>query len=348
MIANRPAHLLADPAYSVRPPLPYRVDWSPVPDLVSRSIFELGGIQPITRAMFAAAGGDLHDTPSEGEIELFREAGTEFQLIWIVASLVPKTGEGEGFGTTPFALTLLPARKRGAIQTATIDLVGKLDVQYDPANPPLFSQFDPFDGSCGLFGIGAPGLAAGKGHLDENGLVIGYYFLATRYDEADVLQPDIGLPEGDGWRRYAKHRQKLLFTPFKKVEPRRIWGADSPIELFLLQELARRGHHPQLQMLIMENGGTYPSYYHLWGDLDFRYSRAAVTEADLYFPDKRIAVFCDGGRYHRGGKRQQKDEAISEKLRGFGITPVRIAGRTIVNDLASAAERVEAELDAAD
>jgi len=47
---------------SVRP-LPYRVDMSPVPDLVARSIADLAGIQPVTKAMFDAAGGELHPPP---------------------------------------------------------------------------------------------------------------------------------------------------------------------------------------------------------------------------------------------------------------------------------------------
>lgn len=344
MIKDRPAHLLSNPSYSIRPPLPYWVDMSPVPDLVARSISDLAGVQPVTKAMLNAAGGKLGTKPSEGEVAQFRSAGTEFQLIWIIANLVPKDGKGDGYGTTPFALSLKPAEKRGQIQTVTIDLIEKFHSNYDAGNPPLFSQFDPFEGSCGLFGMGTPCLAEGKAHLDELGLVIGYYFLATSHDETDVFTPLIGLPEGDAWRRYAKHRSKLLFTPFKNLRPRRIWGADSPIELFLIQELARRGYHPQLQMLIMENGGTYPSFYDLWDDIDFRWSHAAVTEADLYFPDQRVAVFCDGGRYHRSGKKQKKDAAISERLRGFGISPVRINGRTIVNDLAAAADAVEEEL----
>lgn len=101
MIQDRPAHLLADPSYSVRPPLPYRIDMSPVPDLVVRSITDLAGIQPITKAMFDAAGGELADKPSEGEVALFRAADTEFQLISIIASRVPKAGHGEGYGTPP-------------------------------------------------------------------------------------------------------------------------------------------------------------------------------------------------------------------------------------------------------
>ncbi|MES2497547.1 MAG: hypothetical protein V4618_15650 [Pseudomonadota bacterium] len=347
MIENRPAHLLADAAYAVQPPLPYRIDWTPVPDFVRRSIADLGGIQPVTGAMVEAAGGDLHDKPSDGEVALFRNSGAEFQMVWIVASLVAKAGDGEGFGTTPFALSIVPAQKRGEIQLVGIELVGKLDLQYSPANPPIYSHFDPFDGSYGLLGFGAPGLAEGKGHLDEVGLVIGFYMLATKFNDDDVLAPDIGLPPGDAWARYTKHRRKLLFTPFRKPEPRRIWGADSPIELFLIQELARRGHHPQLQMLVMENGGTYPSYYNLWGDLEFRWSRAAITEADLFFPDQRVAVFCDGGRFHRGSAKRKRDELIGDRLREFGIIPVRIDGRTIVHELATAADVVETALVAA-
>ncbi|WP_139216589.1 hypothetical protein [Sphingomonas sp. NFR04] len=55
-------------------------------------------------------------------------------------------------------------------------------------------------------------------------------------------------------------------------------------------------------------------------------------------------MFCDGGRYHRSGAKQKKDAAISERLRGFGISPVRIDGRTIVNDLTAAADAVEEAL----
>jgi hypothetical protein len=77
MIKNRPAILLADSAYVAGPRPPYRLDWRAVPELVRASMLDLGGIQPITKAMFQAAGGKLFDKPSEGEIALFRERGTE-------------------------------------------------------------------------------------------------------------------------------------------------------------------------------------------------------------------------------------------------------------------------------
>ena len=44
---------------------------------------------------------------------------------------------------------------------------------------------------------------------------------------------DVGMPSKELERKYRKHRSRLLFTPFRRVEARRIWGAESPIELFL-------------------------------------------------------------------------------------------------------------------
>jgi hypothetical protein len=89
MIENRPASLLADPAYSILPKLPISLDWSSIPELIRMATLDLGGIQPVTKAMSEAAGGTLHDKPSDGEVELFRERGTNFQLISIVLSCVP-------------------------------------------------------------------------------------------------------------------------------------------------------------------------------------------------------------------------------------------------------------------
>jgi hypothetical protein len=73
MIENRPAFLLADPAYRTLPKLPLKVDWASIPELLRVAMLDLSGIQPITKAMAEAAGGKMWDKPSEGEIELFRK-----------------------------------------------------------------------------------------------------------------------------------------------------------------------------------------------------------------------------------------------------------------------------------
>src|SRR5947209_15280369 len=88
VIENRPASLELDEAYSTLLPPPYRLDVSSVPDPVRKSLFHLGGIQPLTGEMAKAANGELSDKPSRGEIELFERRNTEFQLIMIVANCI--------------------------------------------------------------------------------------------------------------------------------------------------------------------------------------------------------------------------------------------------------------------
>jgi hypothetical protein len=150
---------------------------------------------------------------------------------------------------------------------------------------------------------------------------------------------DLRMPSDEMKAKYEKHRKKLLFTPFKKVEARRVWGAETPIELFLIQALAGENLFPESQMLIMEDGSTFPALYHHWQDIEFRHSAGLVTEADLYFPRKRVAIFCDGA-HHARGKQRAKDASINARLEAVGIRPVRISGREINSDLTKALSRV--------
>jgi very-short-patch-repair endonuclease len=65
-----------------------------------------------------------------------------------------------------------------------------------------------------------------------------------------------------------------------------------------------------------------------------------VTEADLYFPEQRVAVFCDG-THHARGKQKAKDAAINAKLEAKRIKAVRILSAEIKLDLPKAVSRVE-------
>ncbi|MCS3521841.1 endonuclease domain-containing protein [Bradyrhizobium elkanii] len=340
MIENRPASLLADPAYGILPKLPIALDWSSVPELIRVATLDLGGIQPVTKAMAEAAGGTLHDKPSDGEVELFRKRGTNFQLVSIVLSCVPAGEVDNVLQVRPFAMTLIPASKRDKVQESTIDLVANLDVGGWLATEPMYAGYDPFSGEWSLFG-NLPGYMDGerKGYLDEMGLVIDQFFLATEQAEDEILTMDIKMPSEQMRSRYEKHRRKLFFTPFKQVEARRVWGAETPIELFVIQALAKEKLFPACQMLIMSDGSTFPSWYHLWNDVEFRHTDGLVTEADLFFSDERVAVFCDGG-HHARAKQKAKDTVITEKLAALGIRSIRIPGDEIRNDLPRTVVRI--------
>jgi hypothetical protein len=340
MIQNRPAALLADAAYRTLPKPPLAPDWTSIPELIRISMLDLSGIQPVTREMMEAAGGTLHDKPCEGEVALFRERGTQFQLVSVVLSVVA-AGEADGvLQVRPFAVTLIPASKRNEVQQQTIDFVEKIDVAKWLATQPMYAGYDPFSGGWSLYG-NLPGYLDGQreGFLDEIGLVVDQFFLATDTGDDEILMVDLLMPSDDMKARYERHRKKLLFTPFQQVEARRVWGAETPIELFLIQALAKEELFPQSQMLIMEDGATFPSLYHLWQDIEFRHTAGLVTEADLYFPEERVAVFCDGA-HHARAKQKAKDAAINAKLEAVGIRPVRIPGTEIKFELPKAVSRV--------
>ena len=326
MINNRPKHLEADPTYSTLPPLPIAVDFSPIPDLIRETLAGLRGLQSAFLDGYQAT----------------EDENGSCQMISLIASIVGKGYHDEKFLGVPFALTLLPASKRGNVSHTSPQFCEQLDLERYLQTSPSYMDFDPFSGTRGLYGSLGLFLSEKpqKGYLDEVGLVVDQYFLqiggkddSGRDELEDITNERLR-------QKYSRYRDKLLLSPFKKVETRRIWGAESPIELFLIQELARRGLFPQLQMLIFDDGKAFPSWYHLWRDLEFRHSPGLVTEADLFFPELQGAVFCDSSRYHSRPKQREKDERISARLRELGFTPVRVPGKQIVEDVKSAGDLV--------
>lgn len=342
MIKDRPAGLLAIPEYRRLPSLPFAVDLNMVPELVRAGLGPLGGIQPVTGAMAKAAGGPMFDRPSPGEIDLFRAAGTNFQLVSVVLSLAAvAVRDGTTYGV-PYSLSLIPVSKRGKVHTTTIDFIEKVDIGgYLRKTQPCYWGYNPFSGAWGLYApLGMYGSDLPDGFVDELGLVVGQYFLATEYDAQDILTTPIGFTNPRAEEKYQLRHQKLLFTPFKKVEARRIWGAESPIELFLLQALLLRGLSPMLQAIFYEDGSVHSSLYHLWREVEFRAIPGMITEADLYFPDQKIAVFCDSTTFHRGVKNREKDQRVSDRLMAIGISSVRMPGKVIVDNIEEAADMV--------
>lgn len=227
MIENRPKHLLAQEDYKRLPTKPFAVDFESLPKLVRQALGPLGGNQPMTGEMAKAAHGQLRDMPSNGEIELFKEKGSVFQMISLVLNIAHlKEGDGTPVAI-PYSLSLMPASKRGAVDERNIDLVSKLDAQKTLKEfEPCYAGFDPFSGDFGLYGplhlfIGKKPFGC---FLDELGIVIGQFFLANSYDPADVLEVAIGFPSERAEEKYRRHRAKLLYTPFTEIKPRRVGG----------------------------------------------------------------------------------------------------------------------------
>jgi hypothetical protein len=343
MIENRPPLLEADEAYRTLLPPPYRLDVSWVPEPIRESLFHLGGIQPLTGEMAKAANGNLSDTPSPAEIELFQRKQTWFQLIMIVANCIVVALDEHPI-LKPYAVTLIPASKRGKVSQSSIEWVKHFAGKELMGGETAYVGLDPFRGDWQLYG--QVGVVVGDkprpGYMDELGLVTDHYHLATEHDPTDVLTYDARIPEALR-EPYFRHRAKLLFTPFAAFQSRRVWGLETPIELFALEELARRALYPQPQMLILEDGSAFPSLYEMWHELEISGFKGLITEADLFFEDARVAVFCDG-RHHQRRPQRERDKVIDAKLAGLGIKAVRLPAREIMTDLRAAGDRVAAAL----
>lgn len=343
LISDRPIFLTDDPNYATIPVLPIGLDLGTVPEWIKLSILHLGGVQPLTGEMAMAAEFVLEDQPSEGELELYRRKGTRFQTISVVTSIAAfREVAGVTLGV-PYAISLVPASKRGTILSEVgADFVERVDLNVVlQSQEPCYLQFNPFSGQWGLWGSISAffGEKPRREFPDTLGLVTDMYFLQLGFDPDDVLVVNLGMGEGKPLRKYLRHRTKLMFTPFDTFSARRVWGAESPIELFLLQGLLREGVMPTLQMLLFEDGSTYPSIYDFWAE-QLEELPGLISEADMYFPDSRLAVFCDSTRYHRGTKAKRKDDSVTRRLHAAGINSVRIPGSVIVNDLKSAVDTV--------
>jgi hypothetical protein len=66
----------------------------------------------------------------------------------------------------------------------------------------------------------------------------------------------------------------------------------------------------------------------------------------MYFPDGKVAVFCDSAKHHGRAKERAKDAAIDARLAKIDVASVRVPGPLIVSDLKAAADVVMAALEA--
>ncbi|PLR52291.1 hypothetical protein [Chimaeribacter arupi] len=93
------------------------------------------------------------------------------------------------------------------------------------------------------------------------------------------------------------------------------------------------GLTPEIQKIITKDGLTIPSLHKLWGSFRSRKRLNVLTDADFYFPEKKLAVFCDSKEHHSSKESTDKDSNIDKSLAEIGIFSIRIFGQDIVADL---------------
>lgn len=335
MIKNRPKLLEDIPYYKHLPRAPFRYDPSVLPSVLNFDIYDTCGLLPITKEASDHYGEFLTVQPPEEVVNYYYEKNINFQMVSIVANFYDLQFENGVMVGKPYCISLVPATKRGELDPRSVKFAQSLKLEKMDAFGGIYLGFNPFDGGYGLFGscstlMGDNGINA---YTDSMGFVVNAYFLADNYEKEQVLLPNMVDAPKFIQGKYTQYRINHYFKQFKNTQPRKIWGADSPIELFLIQALAARNLYPQIQTLIFETGDVFPSFYEMIEEQNLTEETTLITEADLYFPDKKIAIFCDSTQHHRSKKAKQKDERISNVLNEIGIRSIRVQGSNIVNKL---------------
>jgi hypothetical protein len=347
LIKDRPKDLLEIDFYTQLPEVPVEFAYDSLPEFLNVDLLQMFGIIPKTMDLIMNTQRGFLDKPSEKEIDYYRKRDTKFQMINVVANIHTFKISGDKALAFPYSISLVAGSKRGEPQTCSIDFFKSVGFNQFESNN-CYSDFSPFlPVQQGFYG--PIELFYGNNDIqvytDTIGFVLETFFLPTDIDLDDAV-----LHEPQGFdreiiTRYGKYRKKKrYFKPFTNVVPRRIWGCDSPIELFLIQALAKRGHFPVIQTLIFKNGEIHDNFYDMISKGIFIKGDELITDVDLFFPDKKNAVFCDSTKFHRGEKAKTKDERISNQLSDLGIRSIRVSGKDIVERLDIIVEEIITQL----
>lgn len=355
-IENRPKELWDFPSYGCLPERPFEIDLeSAVGEFLAQDIFDLDGTQPIESKIFGLPNKYFEGhpvievNPSEGAIEFYRERGDTFQMISVIVCCHSFEERGGKLYGLPYHISLRPAQKRGTPSSVGVDWIKNMDLSRVLEGNPHYMGYNPFSDAFGLYAVGPVPINESI-CSDTIGLVYNTYFLASKYEKNDVCAPGMCtslLGESRALLAdYLKFRFSRYFRDFKTTEPIKIWGCDSPIELFLLQAMSNLGLNPKIQTIIFRDGSTFPSIQFMWeSGLRTKKMANVITEADFFFEDEKIAVFCDSVAFHSSGDAMAKDSAINQKLVELGIRYIRISGIDIMSSPIECARKIRVLVD---
>lgn len=350
-IENRPQELLSLPSYGCLPNGTIEIDLkNSIGEFLFHDIFDLDGTQPIENKImglskkFFKGYPVIEVNPSEEAIEFYGKRGDRFQMINVVVCCYAfEENNGNHIGL-PYHISLRPAQKRGVPSTVGIKWIEKMDLSAVLEGNPHYMGYNPFSNAFGFFAIG-PVSVNERICSDTIGFVYTTYFLASNYDKQDVCEPGKCRSLIGGSKSilndYRKFRFSRYFKPFENIEPIKIWGCDSSIELFLLQAMNSLNLRPKIQMYIFNDGTTFPSLQSMWeGGRRTKRLAKTITEADFFFDEQMVAIFCDSVAHHSSEEAIEKDAAIDENLNNIGIRSIRISGPDIVQSPINCAQRI--------
>ena len=344
LIKDRPHGLDQLEFYGQLPDQPVRIDLkSTVHEYLNYDINELDGLQPIQARHLEKCGRIIEVNPSSCFISCFKEEGVSFQLVNVVVNAYGFRQERGHLVGKPYCISLKPMEKRGEVSKLPPDYFAALDLESIRHQDWAYLDFNPFTQGYGLFGEYSSFISAGgiNSHSDMVGFVINTYALATKWAFNDVCVPSMPKCNPFLAEKFKKYRTRRYFKKFESVRPRKIWGCDSPIELFLLHAMDSLGLEPEIQTGIFEDGSTYPSLHQMISANKRECEIRQITDADFYFPDQRLAIFCDSNEFHRGSKAQEKDRNIDKQLRDLGIASLRLSGINLISNPLQCARDIE-------
>lgn len=334
MIDNRPDILEKIENYRYVPRSQLEIDYSAMHQFLMMDILGLFSLLPIEEELSKISDHIIPHQPTDEIIRYFEDKKAQFQMVMIVANIFDIKKNNGHYSGKPYSISLIPSSKREKPTYIEPKFFRKFDVVSIENRNYVYLGLNPFEQGYELFGsINDLFEPAQNYYSDMIGYVIGTYFLSNKFDFEEVLLNTPPQLNPFIYEKYKKLRIRKYFKEFKNISPRKIWGADSPIELFLIHSLASKNIYPEIQSMIFEDGSVYPSIHHMICENTRKSEIRMITEADLYFREKKIAVFCDSKLHHRSIKAQKKDRKISGHLKSLGIQSIRINGSDIVNNI---------------
>jgi hypothetical protein len=346
MITNRPKFLEDNLKYYKEFPAGknFDIDYKSLPPLLNFDFHTLNGLLPLTKSRFNYLSKNrnvngnessvIFVNPFDEEYDYYKSIGvTEFQAIQLVFNFyaIKDHPDGSLIGL-PYNISLLPMTKNNQIDPWHSDLLKTFDLEeLCQEGGEVFTEFNPFQSwnrgmgmSYQLFSdIGY------KDYTDTVGLTWGMYFLSPIFDKKEVIIPENQFYSNQINAKFKKFKTNLYFKKFENTNPRRIYGCDSPIELFLLQGLYLKDLHPIIQTSIFKSGEIVSNYFKMQEDEIWIGQENLITEVDFYFADKKLAIFCDGKEFHD----EAKDKKINLALEKIGVRSLRYSGKQITENL---------------